>query len=416
VAKRRLALLIGSTEGIVPEMTKIKTATVDNALWSMEGLLKQPAHGPFEVRRLRTPSRPSVLGYLDEASKDCRNDEVTLLIYYFGHGFIGTKGRLILAYRNVDAGNSEPFELDALVVECRQYGFKRVILILDCCHAGVAQRSIEVSAPNVQYYLMAAASSDYAYFSETGGDFTRALVEALQGATLDPDLRNKVLDAITFDTWFKVASKTPLRSEPISSGSLGNEIVRPFKQIVTPAFSLLAPTKSLYVKMFKMLAYLVDRSLHGADQILKQIKIGKDPSFRLIYPGDKTLRFVSPERIGEYLEILSHYGLAQRTKEKWTATKAGETAVRANGDRFNLVLTQAIFAYLLTNMIEKDALSKIISELTSKFIVPNVLNIERMLLGVGVSVSSRKGLRTALNILSYAGVYQRATPDTYFPV
>jgi len=111
-----------------------------------------------------------------------------LIVYYSGHGFRSSKGRLLMhGSRQKDEDGREMY-VDWTEVET-SLGKARadVLVILDCCYAGVlqsAQQSTRSARRKFQY--IAACRADQLTTSAGKDSFSRAMIEALESLATKP--------------------------------------------------------------------------------------------------------------------------------------------------------------------------------------------------------------------------------------
>lgn len=428
---RRLALLVGSTIPIDSSMKPISREIRDANLELMSETLSShgeygfnwPAPEPespiLPPKILRNPKRTQVIDLISEV-KPQEND--LFLLYYFGHGFVGNGGELVLAYKGADiSGDTSRFSLNSTIGELIAQGFSRLIIIVDCCHAGLSAPGLQIVAQGAQYYLMASTGGGRSYFDTYGGEFSRALANALSYYNVDV-LRDVRRNAVTFEKWFEAAKGLVESQSPTSDGRLGNEVLRPYQAALSSSVNRLAPAKSIYNKLYLLLD-LIGSAVLSLEAIYKELKE------RDLYPfqissvsedGQVVARFVTPEKVREYLNLLTDLSLVSRQKEGkknetlWKLTAKGSRAVAKDGALFNTELIDAVFRWL-PDGVTADSINSILFELASRAVLPKVLYVEQSLIERDLAVMKRASLRIALQLLAYAGVIQRATSDTFFP-
>ena len=176
------AVLIGTSTQIDPSLGSIPQ--VANNLIGLARALSAPGGlvpaGAVEV--LQDPlSPPDVFRVIARQPKDG-----TLLCYFSGHG-LRAEDRLCLALpgsidRQPDQ-RSTSLPVEALLEQLGQGGRRRVILILDCCFAGLAFRE---PAASDMHLLVAVGKTEKARY--TGAHhtvFTEALLKALNDGVAD---------------------------------------------------------------------------------------------------------------------------------------------------------------------------------------------------------------------------------------
>ena len=180
--------------------------TVDDAV-GLADILKDPercAYPPGQVRMLTGPeaTRAAVLDGL-AALKARSNDEATVIVFFSGHGYqvqtaIGTQYFLMpYGYRgdNLPGTAVSGGELsDAL----RAIPARRLLLLLDCCHAGglddikapgvtftkspIPAEAVEALAAGRGWAIIASSTAgELSFAGKPYSAFTRALLEALCG-------------------------------------------------------------------------------------------------------------------------------------------------------------------------------------------------------------------------------------------
>lgn len=418
----RFALLIGSTKAFDSSIKPLPKQVRDVNLNVMEEVLTSLGDYSFawadndKPRILKDKSRSQILSVLEKIDDPPRDS--LFLLYYFGHGFFGNNGNLCLSLPGVSATNSEQYTLQSLVQEIIGRGFKRVIIIVDSCHSGFAHQTISISN-NIDYFLMPSTGTGYSHFDENGGKFTRALSDALSIKNRKK-LRDPGKDGVTFSTWFDYARGEVEKSSqaPVSSGSLGDEILVE-SEIIPPAHrNFSAPLRSVYTKLYYILEVLYDGE-RTLDQIAEEIDRQELAAFKITvnHEGELIEGYVSRSKLLEYLNILAGVKFIVQNKDNsaWALSQSGKEAVQNSGQLYNEKLVTGIFDWL-PGRLSKKVLIKILSDLATKCQLPNIRNIERVLVEKNISWFDRKKLRHSLRLLSYAGVIQRGSIDTYFPV
>jgi hypothetical protein len=420
---RRLAMLVGSSLAIDKSMKPIPREVRDTNLGIMAEALGSLGDYKFswtdpssKPKILRDPTRPKFIQTLASINPPPTSDDL-LLFYYFGHGFVGTGGNLTLSYKGLDISrDTDNFSLNAAASEMLACGFKKLLFIIECCHAGLASPAFTVITKHGSYFLMAATGEGRAYFDDFGGEFTRALANALTYRNSQA-LRDVALNSVTLETWFDVAKDLISTAQtPTCSGTLGKEILYPYQVSLSPSVNLAAPPKSLYMKLYYLLTILREVRSLSLEDIYRNIKKLKLPAFKVTYyeNGQVLERFVIQERVQEYLELASSLGLATTKGTKWGLTSNGTSAVIREGAKFNQKLLDGVLQWLPSEVDDK-VLNSILFQLANRAVLPKILNIERGLIERRLPTIKRKELRKAMQLLAYAGAVQRATSDTFFP-
>lgn len=110
------------------------------------------------------------------------NEDIALF-YFAGHGHIENTGGFILSSNNKKG--HEGISLDEILTFAYQSDVRNKVIILDCCHSGIAgsPKSLEKKALLSEGMTILTASSEEQYASEKNGSgvFTNLLVDALNG-------------------------------------------------------------------------------------------------------------------------------------------------------------------------------------------------------------------------------------------
>jgi hypothetical protein len=430
---KRFALLVGSTVPIDDSMKPIPKEIRNTNLEAMAEKLSSLGTHRFtwsdEDKRddsnlmpkiLHNPDRSRLLSVISGVSSDHHSD--VFLLYYFGHGFVGNDGDLILALKGIDiARNKGGFSLNWVVDEILARGFSKLVIIIDCCHAGLAARGLAVSARKAAYYLMASSGGGRSYFDAYGGDFTQALVGALSYPNAEA-LRDIPRKAVTFEKWFDVAKGLVSSQVPFSDGQLGTEALYPYETSLPSAVNRLAPPKSVYSKIYLLLE-LIGSNIVSLEEVCRRIRSRELYAFQVATvteEGQIERRFVLPSKIREYLDLITDLGLGTRDKAAaknethWELTARGTRAIANDGSSFNAALIDAVSRWLPEG-VTADTINDILFSLVTRATLPKVLYVEQSLLERSLPIMNRRKMRIALQLLSYAGVIQRATSDTFFP-
>lgn len=146
----------------------------------------------FEVRKLVNSeaqvTRARLLSAIRELFTNCKG--LDLAFYFAGHGFVSdTGGYLVTA----EATKDDPgISMDELTSAAKRSQAKSVLLMLDCCHAGMVG-DLPLPSETGQHALLqenmtimaASLPMQQAVESAEGGLFTAALRDALDGAAAD---------------------------------------------------------------------------------------------------------------------------------------------------------------------------------------------------------------------------------------
>jgi hypothetical protein len=418
----RYALLVGASRSILGQ-AEIPRALIDSNIQAITEALTRLGSYSFTWPKSTVPeriggNRTAVSHKLDSfrTQKVIPTEDDIFLLYYFGHGII-KNNQLCLSFEQLNlSGDTSPYTLSSVLVDVKNIGFRKIIIILDCCHSGNAEGSVNIALSDVAHCLLTAASSSWAHFSASGGLFTQALARALSYKNV---VRNPRYGGITFESWFQFVKEEleAANQSPRATGSLLKEILVPAELEIVKSLNERAPRKSLYYKIYSVLDVLA-RTYKTLDIIYSEIGQMRPPEFLIsgVTDGRVSVRLITINKIREYLSLASALGFAENDgSQKWRITALGREARAGAGSEFNAHLVERVEMQL-----EQSGLcSKLIKEnlfiLAEQGRVPNIANMERLLIEQKTRVPERKLFKYWMSLLGYSGVIQRATTDTYFP-
>jgi hypothetical protein len=214
--------------------------TVDDAA-GLAGILKDEgrcAYPPAQVRLLagEQATRANVLSALDALAK-AATDHSTVLVYYSGHGYqvSGSMGKayFLLPYGyDVDRLTDTAISGAELVAKLKAIPAQKLLLLLDCCHAGgmsdlkspgleFAQAPLPPEAQSLlaqgkgRVVIASSLADEFSFAGKPYSAFTLALIEALSGAgASQKDGYVRVADLALY-TREMVPQRTKQRQHPI---------------------------------------------------------------------------------------------------------------------------------------------------------------------------------------------------------
>jgi hypothetical protein len=194
---KRLALLIGVSqygEGFEPLPGSLQD------LQAMEAVLKNPDCGAFELQPLENCNRPTLEAEIEQFFRS-RDREDLLLLYFSGHGDLGSGGmlhqQLHLCTRNTYKQQGRLVESGALSAAFlkRQMDLSKsqqIGVILDCCYSGAIADLLKKGEGDIDFGALQAkgrvilASSSGVQVALQAVDglslYTRYLIEGMKGA------------------------------------------------------------------------------------------------------------------------------------------------------------------------------------------------------------------------------------------
>ena len=180
---RRRAIVICNARYDDPALPRIPGAIADHD--AVTRVLQGPAAG-FEVTPLLDEG---LLGVRLAIARVCREVEPddTLLFYYSGGSFVGD-GALHLPVKDSrgDYPAATMLEPEFVLREMRASRCRRIVILVDGCHSGAFFQHNR-GIPDGLFAITACGADQITPDTPDGGLFTRAVLEALEGADTDRD-------------------------------------------------------------------------------------------------------------------------------------------------------------------------------------------------------------------------------------
>jgi Caspase domain len=189
------------------------------------------AYDPERVELLvrQAATREGILAGLDRLAERLEDDpEATAIVYFSGHGMAGPPHRLVTAGYSPARLEQTTIPSSQLTGKLRAIRAKKLLVLLDCCHAGgqadakephwqklpVAALE-ELARGGGRVVLASSRPSEYSYTSEPYSFFTQTLREALAGhGASEYDGYTRVLDVALY-TAHEVATRTREQQHPV---------------------------------------------------------------------------------------------------------------------------------------------------------------------------------------------------------
>lgn len=339
-------------------------------------------------------------------------DGTLLFVYYVGHAVGAQENdlRLRLRYKTKEGAPSHK-NLSTLLNQIRDAGFSKLVLGLDCCHAG---RSLGLNNEfPVTSFVMLGTGNGYAF----NCDFTESLLNTLERAPSKRDQRiDRVRKGFTYERLFEGA-RAPFVSRANSvnqmpqkyDGGLEHTLIAEAPVTITTDYNPLVPKRTVYGRVFICLRLLQEQPslkfefptvIRSRNEFLVQrIEDGND-------------RYLKPERALEYCEFLIQSGLVVEQNSILSLTQMGEDAL--NG-RFNEILLNAISTNILPGDVDYDDLDQAVDSLIRDMIPPTPAMIAERLLIQGKSIALTASMRIALLLLPSTGRFLKSAADALFP-
>lgn len=307
----------------------------------------------------------------------------TLLVYYFGHGVPSDTGDDLFFFCKGSDWREDPtmVRLGEFVGWMRSYRVPEVVLILDCCHAGMISRNLRVLEPyGGRYYLMASVTPKDKALVDYGdsrplGVFSKFVLAAFSnpGARVGPT-RN-----VSFKSFFAFAqtmTKQKSKQAPYSQdGGMAEDLF--FKQSATPRIvpgvRRAAPKKSLYMKLFVLGSLMSTREFAQPDELYGLLKKIQPEQF--LTPLKTNRRAVEYTLVGKdaflrYIATCRRLGIL-RDEDAFVLTPIGKRMFRRDGMQFNSCLYELLSAAWSRHSISITDLEDVIGERLKRSSIPS---------------------------------------------
>ncbi|MEO1537151.1 MAG: hypothetical protein AAFR73_05415 [Pseudomonadota bacterium] len=359
-------------------------------------------------KKLLDPSRGEFTDALDEVREIVGEDD-ELLFVYCGHAY--PVGGLAFPLKGLDLDALKDYTLEWVVDELFRVGFGKIYLVIDACHSGILSNPLKKYEAKLYCGLAGGLGHSYGHFSES-------FLEAIDG---DDSERISILTepkkgAITFGRAFHFAkAKTPQNSEfdvPISFGLLGNEPVKRVEFSIPESFQDLAPPRTVYRRIFRLLGLLKSRAL-TFEELLKDVR-GSEVFLVADSEVEQEKRYISSRTLRNYLSFIISVGFCERVGTKYSITADGAQA--ADKLFYNGKVVDACMENLFPEGVDASKLRQTVFSVLERGLVPSSLNVVREIdIDMGFARPNFKSLKMAFTILPYTGAFQRAPSDSIFP-
>lgn len=415
--EKRAAILTCSSKGLGGTTNAIDTKITNSSIESMERELTNLGEYSFEIKSILKNKKFNV-NNVSSALKKCKDADV-VLFYYLGHGYpIEEEGGLALNYDEFKIDNlNDNFSIKGVINFAITHGVKKIILILDCCFSADADYQLNSFDKKVGYYLMA-ASTGYAYYNEKIGIFTRSLVLSLQEKNIPKKMVDASSQEVTFKSWFNYCKESIKKHQKAYEAGNLKLTLKPLEKTLPEKFNSLSPKKSLYRKLYNVLDIISNNkgitSSDFGDIIIKNenyfssFEVSKDTELK------KIQRIISTLTIKKYCNFCLELGFIANSGSSWELTNVGESCI-GKDNKFNTLLVDSIKVYWSKHGIEYEDVWNVVLELLRDYEVPHTKHILfRLFKDKNFSINFRE-FRDTFVLLSFCGVFKRATYDTFFP-
>jgi len=365
---------------------------------------------------LRNPKRSEITAMISDSSVEI-SDETLLLLYYVGHSRSRGQDDLDLALWYDKASDSKKYlSLSGLLQEISDCGVKKLILVIDSCHAGRARESVYRFADS--FYALVATGDSYAF----NYVFSEQLLNTLERRPHRNDQRiDRRANGFTYRKLFQVANSGVLRQKPEgktepsqkpqSYGDLGDELLVKAPAKIPEGFNPFVSSRTIYGRVFCALNVIKENELDRSDLI----SVLRSRDEFLLQSSDDTgvSRYVGVERCGNYLDFLVQCELVRSQGQSLSLTEAGEMACEE--DQYNLRILSAIEEFVLPDGVSIDFLDETVKELLDDLVPATPSNIGQRILMKGTYFEVDEVVKLGLAVLPSTGRFMKGTADALFP-
>jgi len=413
VADRR-AVIVGSWQGRDrPTPQRVRSIT---DRW--KNIFKEDRYGFRGLKQRKTPPilhNPTTTDLIDHLVGASRvTSDTELLFYFVGHSVSSGEGdiRLILG---VDQQKLDRYCTLSWLLSTinEQTQIRKLVIVLDTCHAGRTLQQFRLSQANV--FAMFGTGDTYAF----DANFSDGLLRALERPIHKNDQRiDRRAGGITYNKIFEEArgrviggsAESDLDQDPKSFGDYGGTLLLEAPVSVPDEFNEFASNRTVYGRSFRLLEIIRDsnptfRELRGA--------VEQDSIFMLRRDGERGQHYLSPERLNEYLDFLRKSDWVVQPSQRYTLTKSGQQATKR--ETFNRDLRYVIEEKVFSEGITFAFLDKIVMELLSDMIPPTPIRIKDRCAMKGKILKLDVATRVAIQLLPSTGRFLKGASDAIYP-
>jgi hypothetical protein len=370
---------------------------------------------------LSTPGKPAeifhnpILSDLIEHTENAESvgDETELLLYFVGHSTRLGDDDLEIILGVDKSGENRRASLKMLLELIRTNArVRRMVVVLDTCHAGHAEEHL-FSLRNTQLLALLATGDGYAF----NADFSEGVLRALEEPLHKSDQRiDRVSGGMTYRKVFEFARKYVLTrtsrgrtQSPLLIGAYDDLLVS--APVNVPVhFHPFASDRSIYGRLFRIISILAETNLNER-RLLERIR--SDDVFLLKRGEDGQHESVSPVRLTEYLDFLRAAKWVVQPDSVYRLTEQGRLASRTAD--FNKRLLAVIEANVLPEDIKLDRLDQILDELLLDAIPTTPIKIRERAAMNGWVLDLTSPVRVALQLLPSTGRFTKGSADALYP-
>lgn len=340
--------------------------------------------------------------------------ETELLLYFLGHSVSFAENDIKLILGLSHEGEDRSCSLMWLLQAVRDHAqIRNLILILDTCHAGRTQTVLQNWRDN--YFVMFATGDAYAF----DANFSDGLLRALEMPIRKNDQRvDRRAGGITYRKIFEEARRRVISGpgnsgalqDPSSLGEYGSQILLPTPTTVPDEYNEFVSARTIYGRVFCLLEVIRDKSPTFSTL---QETIRREESFLLERTSDGSDRYVSRERLHEYLDFLRKAKWVVQPKGRFELTPDGRVA--CDRTKFNKLLQAVIEQQILSDGVTFALIEDIVRSLLTDMIPPTPVRIKDRAGMMGKALNLDIATRVAIQLLPATGRFLKGAADAIYP-
>jgi hypothetical protein len=424
---KRHAILLGNTAKTKNSKTSVNLTQLNGNLKYFNKTLTDLGEYSFSVDSICNKKRDESFNLIKKSiesfAKENSNKEHLLLFYYFGHG-VERNNDLQLKFSDSDT------KVPATMVSFKSiydlvydYNLKSAIFVLDCCHAGAANRQIiNINGSARKYFILASTVPlSYAHIKDGESPFGAFSLFFFQGL--------RTINASTQGTKnISINSLSKYISQSLSEdgfeqlphvldGGLGDITLAEAipNRIIPNEFNKRAAKKSFYSKLWYIGNKVFDAKIITAKSLYKTIQVEQPSEFLTpvkkggitVYEPIKEATFSNYLFKAKTLKIINDDNDIKLTTE-------GKKMFINNGAEFNSVLLQLIENELLNYEFSLEKMDILVRQKTTTRSIPTsgeiYFDAKRR---YSLSIPS-DWFTTLLDLSASSGYFKFSSQKTYF--
>jgi hypothetical protein len=379
----------------------------------------------YDAIRIVDQSRAKLREQVRRTIKKAGENEEAVLFYYFGHAVRDVDTEALYLFCK-DSDRFDPptmLKFSEIGEWVRIYHVPELVLVFDCCHAGMIASHIRLLDDfDGLFYVMASVNAKEKALVDYGSEqplglFTRHFLQAFGDRSARAHGRD-----VTFASLFEHVRRSIQRTskqEPYSiDGGVANNVF--FRQttnpVVLPGINLGAPKKSIYKKLFTIGVTLVNhefastRQLHaflahrGPQEFLQPVK---RPDGAVGY------QFVTLESFEGYIYFSRELGMLA-DGDPVGLTAAGKKMIRNTGARYNIELLELLKAVWARAGLKIEDLEDAIGQRLRGNSIPSIDGIYADLILAKKLFIPKKKFRMLLDLTADVGALEYSSDKTFF--